>query len=83
MFSVQALNGSEEDRAAVKKELEDSFSTMGMSIDSMISALASQSDPQSQELVGLFKRLMNPKANFIPTKLPSSKPLSTDDLLGI
>ncbi len=61
----KALNSSEDERAAVRKELSDNFAAMGMSIESMIGLLSQQRDAQTQELVSLFKKLVDP--NYKPS----------------
>lgn len=74
-----ALAGSEEDRTAARKELDETFGAMGMDLKTMASIMKKQKDPQSKELTMLFEQLLDPSYK------PSGRPpvVEDDDLLGI
>lgn len=76
----EALESDEETRASFRKELADSFRSMGgLTIENLIDVLSAQKDPLSLELGVLLKKLIDPK---FKSASRSKKP-DPDDLLGI
>ena len=79
-----ALADGELDSPEVRKELKDTFSSMGMDIDMLLTTLQGDPDPKTRELCELLSKIVDPASSPSPTpsKGGASEGDALSDLLG-